>query len=70
MMLNNNTTFTVLTQICVNDGYCLEPDEVVLTTADNKTFTGIRTTVEDKAYVNWKVKATYNDDNSSEEFPI
>ena len=66
---NNNTTFTVLTQICVNDGYCLAPEEVTLTTTDDKTFTGIRTTVEDHTYVNWKVKATYNDDNSTESFP-
>ena len=66
---NNNTTFTVITQMCVNEGYCLQPEDVMLTTTDNKTFTGIKTTAEDHTYVNWKVKATYNDDNSSENFP-
>ena len=67
--LNNNTTFILLTQICVNDGYCLPPEEVELNTADSKTFTGKRTTIDDHTYVNWKVEANYTDDNSTEFFP-
>ena len=67
--LNNNTTFILSTQICVNDGYCLAPEEVELNTADSITFTGKRTTIEDHTYVNWKVEANYTDDNSTEFFP-
>ena len=66
---NNNTTFVLFTQICVNDGYCLSPEEVTLSTSDDRTFTGKRTTVEDHTYVNWRVKANYTNDNSTEFFP-
>ncbi|NCF97717.1 MAG: hypothetical protein GWP21_07385 [Euryarchaeota archaeon] len=67
---NNNTTFTLTTQICNNDGVCLPPEEATLLTGDDRTFTSAVTTIEDHTYVNWRVKATYTEDNDTTEmFP-
>ena len=67
---NNGTTFTLVTQICNNDGVCLPPTEATLSTDDNRTFTSAVTTIEDHTYVNWRIKATYTADNDSTEmFP-
>lgn len=67
---NNNTTFALITQICNNEGVCLPPEEATLSTVDNRTFTSAVTTIVDHTYVNWRVKATYSDDNDSTEmFP-
>ena len=41
-----------------------------MSTDDNLTFTSAVTTIEDHSYVNWRVKATYAEDNDSTEmFP-
>ena len=67
---NNNTSFTLTTQICVNEGYCLPPEIATLASDDDKIFTSSVTTIDDHTYVNWKVKATYaDDDNTTEKFP-
>ncbi len=67
---NNNTSFSLITQICTNDGVCLAPEEAMLSTDDERTFTTSVITIEDHTYVNWRVKATYADDNDSTEmFP-
>lgn len=67
---NNNTTFDLITQICNNDGVCLPPESAVVTSEDNRTFTSSVTTIEDHTYVNWRVKATYSNDNDTTEmFP-
>tara|TARA_B110000495_G_scaffold179464_1_gene172859 strand:- start:178 stop:756 length:579 start_codon:yes stop_codon:yes gene_type:complete len=67
---NNNTTFALTTQICNNDGVCLPPEEAILATDDNRTFTSAVTAIEDHTYINWRVKATYSADNDSTEmFP-
>ena len=62
---NNNTTFSLTTQICNNDGVCLPPEEATLLTGDDRTFTSAVTTIEDHTYVNWRVKAIYDDDSST-----
>lgn len=67
---NNNTTFSLITQICNNDGVCLPPEEATIFTDDDRTFTSAVTTIEDHTYVNWRVKATYSEDNDTTEmFP-
>ena len=67
---NNNTSFELITQICNNDGVCLPPTNADLSSEDNKTFTSAVTTIEDHTYVNWRIKATYADNNDSTEmFP-
>tara|TARA_B100001741_G_scaffold416_1_gene354 strand:+ start:1154 stop:1738 length:585 start_codon:yes stop_codon:yes gene_type:complete len=67
---NNNTTFELITQICNNEGVCFPPTTAELSTDDNLTFNSAVTTIDDHSYVNWRVKATYADDNdSSEMFP-
>ena len=67
---NNNTTFELITQICNNEGVCFAPTTAELSSADDLTFTSAVTTIDDHSYVNWRVKATYADDNDSTEmFP-
>ena len=68
--INNNTTFELITQICNNEGVCFAPTTADLATDDSQIFTSAVTTIEDHSYVNWRIKATYSDDNdSSEMFP-
>lgn len=67
---NNNTTLDLITQICNNDGVCWAPEFAIITSEDNRTFTASVTTIENHAYVNWRIKATYsNDNNTTEMFP-
>jgi hypothetical protein len=67
---SNNTTFELVTQICNNEGVCFAPTTAELSSDDALTFTSAVTTIEDHSYVNWRVKATYADDNDSTEmFP-
>ena len=67
---NNNTSFTLTTQICINEGICLPPETATLASDDDKIFTSSVTTIDNHTYVNWKVKATYaDDDNTTENFP-
>ncbi|MEL0100599.1 MAG: hypothetical protein VW862_02725 [Euryarchaeota archaeon] len=66
----NNTTFTLTTQICNNEGVCLPPENAEITTQDNQTFTSSVMTIDDHSYVNWRVTATYTSDNDTQEkFP-
>jgi len=66
----NNTTFTLTTQICNNEGICLAPENAEITTENNQTFTSSVMTIEDHSYVNWRVTATYTSDNDTQEkFP-
>lgn len=66
----NNTSFTLTTQICNNEGVCLPPENQPLSTIDNRSFMGNVTTIDDHTYVNWRVKANYTDDNNTKEsFP-
>jgi hypothetical protein len=66
----NNTTFELITQICNNEGVCLAPAAAELSTDDNETFTSSVMTIDDHSYVNWRVTATYTDDNDTQEkFP-
>ena len=68
--ISNNTTFELTTQMCTNEGICLSPTVAEVSTADGKIFTSTVTTIEDHSYVNWRIKATYPDDNNStEKFP-
>ena len=67
---NNNTTFELTTQMCNNDGICLAPTVAEVSSTDGKIFTSAVTTIDDHSYVNWRVIATYTDDNDSTEmFP-
>ena len=68
--VSNNTTFTLTTQICNNEGICMPPEVRDLSSDDNTIFTGNVTAIEDHSYVNWRLQTTYNDDNESQEkFP-
>ena len=66
--MNNNTTFEITTQICLNDGVC-DPPVVQEVTVDGATHTTSLTPPDDHSYVNWRVKAMYEDD-STESFPF
>ena len=67
---NNNTTFILTTQICNNEGVCLQPEDATLESSDNKTFTSSVMTIDDHSYVNWRITANYTSDNGTEEkFP-
>ncbi len=61
--MSNNTTFEITTQICLNDGVC-NPPEVREVTVDGATHTTTVTPPEDHSYVNWRVKAMYEDDTT------
>ncbi|MCH1460814.1 MAG: hypothetical protein L7U25_00470 [Candidatus Poseidonia sp.] len=64
---SNNTTFEITSQICLNDGVC-DPPVVQDVTVDGATHTTSLTPPNDHSYVNWRVKAMYEDD-STEYFP-
>ncbi len=66
--MNNNTAFEITTQICLNDGVC-DPPVVQEVTVDGATHTTSLTPPDDHSYVNWRVKAMYEDD-STELFPF
>jgi len=65
---SNGTTFTVTTQICNNEGNCFPPEERPLSTDDNITFTSYVKTIDDHSYVNWRITASYDNDDT-EKFP-
>lgn len=64
---DNNTTFEITTQICLNSGVC-DPPVVQQVTVEDLTHTTSLTPPEDHSYVNWRVKAMYEDD-TTEYFP-
>lgn len=63
----NGTTIAITTQICLNNGVC-NPPEVMESTAEDGTYSASISPPEDHSYVNWRVKATYEDE-STENFP-
>ncbi|MDB3858805.1 hypothetical protein N9289_02200 [Candidatus Poseidonia sp.] len=63
----NGTTIAITTQICLNNGVC-NPPEVMESTAEDGTYSTSISPPEDHSYVNWRVKATYEDE-STENFP-
>ena len=65
--VDNGTTLTITTQICLNSGVC-DPPNVHDITAKDGTYALSLTPPSDHTYVNWQIKATYPDD-STERFP-
>jgi len=63
----NGTTIAITTQICLNSGVC-NPPEIMDSTVEEGTYSASISPPEDHSYVNWRVKATYEDD-STENFP-
>lgn len=63
----NGTTIAITTQICLNNGVC-NPPEVMESTTEDGTYSASISPPEDHSYVNWRVKATYEDE-STENFP-
>ena len=59
--MSNNTTFEITSQICLNDGVC-DPPVVQEATVDGAMHTVSLTPPDDHSYVNWRVKAMYEDD--------
>ena len=67
--LDNGTTLAITTQICLNNGVCDPPTPQEATVSeDGRTYTMDLEPPTDHSYVNWRVKATYDDD-STENFP-
>lgn len=67
--LDNGTTLAITTQICLNNGVCDPPEmQEVAVSEDGSTYSMELEPPTDHSYVNWRVKATYNDD-STENFP-
>ena len=64
----NNTTFEITTQICLNDGVC-DPPVKMDATIEGQEHTISLTPPSDHTYVNWRVKAIYEDGNSTN-FPF
>ena len=60
----NNTVFEITTQICLNDGVC-DPPEVMDAEIDGALHTVSVTPPSDHTYVNWRVKAIYENGNST-----
>jgi hypothetical protein len=63
----NGTTIAITTQICLNSGVC-NPPEIMDSTVEEGMYSASILPPEDHSYVNWRVKATYEDD-STENFP-
>jgi hypothetical protein len=61
---DNGTTFQITTQVCTNDGVC---DPPVLRDAgvSERVYSVSLTPPSDHTYVNWRVKAIYDDDSST-----
>lgn len=60
----NGTTFEITTQVCTNNGVCDPPVLMEATIVDQTQSISV-TPPSDHTYVNWRVKATYSDDNST-----
>lgn len=64
---DNGTVLAISTQICLNSGVC-DPPINHEATLNEGTYSMELTPPGDHSYVNWRVKATY-DDESTETFP-
>ncbi len=60
----NGTVFEITTQICTNDGVC-DPPVLMDMTVDERTHAIDLKPKDDHTYINWRVKATYEDGNST-----
>tara|TARA_B100001564_G_scaffold327285_1_gene310173 strand:+ start:1325 stop:1885 length:561 start_codon:yes stop_codon:yes gene_type:complete len=60
----NNTTFEIMTQICLNDGVC-DPPVIMDAEVNGAQHTISVTPPSDHTYVNWRVKAIYEDGNTT-----
>ena len=60
----NGTTFEIITQICLNSGVC-DPPVIMNAEIDGPNQTIKLTPPSDHTYVNWRVKAIYEDGNST-----
>lgn len=66
---NNSTSVRILKQMCTNEGVCYAPQWIDADpSSDNQTWSASWFTIDDHAYVNWKVELDY-EDGESEEFP-
>jgi hypothetical protein len=61
---DKGTVFEITTQICTNDGVC-DPPSKMTAEMDERVHTISLTPKDDHTYVNWRVKALYEDGNST-----
>ena len=61
---DNGTEFQISTQICTNDGVC-DPPTAMTADIDERMQTITLTPQADHTYINWRVKAVYEDGNST-----
>jgi hypothetical protein len=60
----NDTEFELITQVCTNDGVC-DPPVKMDAEKEGNTYSISVTPPSDHTYVNWRVKAIYNDGNTT-----
>ncbi|MFB1005245.1 MAG: hypothetical protein QMC59_02045 [Candidatus Poseidoniaceae archaeon] len=60
----NNTVFEIVTQICTNNGVC-DPPVAMDASIDERMHVISLTPNADHTYVNWRVKAVYDDGNTT-----
>lgn len=60
----NGTSFELTTQVCTNNGVC-DPPVKMDAQIDDKNHSVSLTPPSDHTYVNWRVKAIYSDDSST-----
>jgi hypothetical protein len=59
---DNGTTVKILRQMCTNEGVCFAPEFVDVSSSDeNSSWASSWQTIDDHAYVNWKVTLNYTD---------
>lgn len=59
---DNGTTVKILRQMCTNEGVCFPPDFVNVSSSDeNSSWSSSWQTIDNHAYVNWKVTLNYTD---------
>ena len=59
---DNGTTVKILRQMCTNEGVCFAPEFVdVSSSHENSSWASSWQTIDDHAYVNWKVTLNYTD---------
>gem|GEM_PF-5747690 len=56
----NGTVFEITTQICTNDGVCDPPVLMEMTVNEREHLIDLKPK-DDHTYINWRVKATYED---------
>lgn len=61
---SNGTLFEIITQICTNDGVC-DPPVVMDVAVDERVHDIDLKPKDDHTYINWRVRAVYEDGNST-----